>query len=171
MRSCKGQISSFVWLSSAGNSDKDAGDKQEGIHESTGRGAVTDIDRQVSTGFREGSLRLALLNSSGYALLELHPAGKVTGFAEEGSVTDAVDKAKVELGSNTEDDVIIMMPWSGYLEQRLDRVKRIKYKTVMIPVSDKLPGGITDSRKSLTLGAVLVDISTVGFSLCLLWVM
>lgn len=46
-----------------------------------------------------------------------------------------------------------------------------RYKTVMIPVSDKLPGGITDSRKSLTLGAVLVDMSTVGFSLCLLWVM
>lgn len=28
----------FLWLSSAGNSDKDAGDKQEGVHESTGRG-------------------------------------------------------------------------------------------------------------------------------------
>lgn len=27
-----------MWLSSAGNSDKDAGEKQEGIHESTGKG-------------------------------------------------------------------------------------------------------------------------------------
>lgn len=44
-----------------------------------------------------------------------------------------------------------------------------RYKIVMIPVSDKLPGGITDPRKPLTLGAVLMDISTVGF--CLLWVM
>lgn len=28
---------SFLWLSSAGNSDKDDGDKHEGVHESTAR--------------------------------------------------------------------------------------------------------------------------------------
>lgn len=38
-------------------------------------------------------------------------------------MTDAMNKAKVELGSNTEDDVIIMMPWTRYLEERLDRVR------------------------------------------------
>lgn len=38
-----------------------------------------------------------------------------------------------------------------------------RYKTVTIPVSDRLPGSITDLEKSLILGAVLVDIFTVGF--------
>lgn len=46
-----------------------------------------------------------------------------------------------------------------------------RYKSVMIPVSDRLPGSITEPRKSFTLGAVPVDISTVGFWLGLLWVM
>lgn len=46
-----------------------------------------------------------------------------------------------------------------------------RYKTVMIAVSDRLPGSITHPRKSLTLGAVLVDISTVVFWPGLLWVM
>lgn len=31
------------------------------------------------------------------------------GFANEGLVTDAMDKAKVELGCNTEDEVIIVV--------------------------------------------------------------
>lgn len=46
-----------------------------------------------------------------------------------------------------------------------------RYKSVMIPVSDRLPRSITDPRKSLTLGAVLVHISILGFWLGLLWVM
>lgn len=34
------------------------------------------------------------------------------GFADEGLVTDAMDKAKIELGCNTEDDVIIAISQS-----------------------------------------------------------